>query len=227
MCPRSSFSFYIVTYYIRYLLLGQTVGFNFLFSFQDATINYICENLLEVCTAVTDASEKTRLKFKDEQTFLHAELSEQLLHKLCEKKLLDDLVLTLFNCESTRLKQVRFRDASKLSVKGLKTLRGHRIQDLEAVGLSKATVTDLISCLGEWSLLNLRNFNVANSTFVDSYKFCVVVALAKLRNLQALNVSRTEFNRTSLELVVDLPKLESLNISCTQEQHRHNMKLKH
>ena len=211
---------------IRTVCFVVLLRFNAWFLFQDSTINYICENLLEVCSAVTDSSDETRLKFKDEQTFLHAELSEQLLHKLCEKKLLDDLVMTLFNCESTRLKQVRFRDASKLSVKGLKTLRGHRIQELEAVGLSKATVTDLISCLGEWSLLNLRNFNVANSTFVDSNKFCVVVALAKLRNLQALNVSRTEFNRTSLELVVeDLPKLESLNISCTQEQHRHNIKL--
>ena len=166
---------------------------------------------------MTDAEGETRLLFKDDQTFFHTELSEQLLHKLGQKKLLSDLVLTLFNSESTRLKNVRFRDASKLSVKGLKTLRGHRIQELEAAGLSKATVTDLISCLSEWSLENLRNLNVANSTFVDSNKFCVVVALAKLRNLHALNVSRTEFNRTSLELVVeDLPRLETLNISGTQ-----------
>ena len=130
--------------------------------------------------------------------------------------MMDDLVLTLFCSESMRLRSVRFKDASKLSIKGLKTLKGHKIQELEATGLSKATVTELISCLGEWSLQSLRVLNVSNSTFMDSNKFCVVVALSKLRNLQVLNVSRTEFNKTSLELVVeDLPKLNHINISFT------------
>ena len=52
---------------------------------------------------------------------------------------------------------------------------------------------------------------------MDSNKFCVVVALAKLRNLQALNVSNTAFSKTSLDLVVeDLPLLETLDISQTK-----------
>ena len=136
--------------------------------------------------------------------------------KLCELRKLDDLMLTVFNTDTTRLKQVKLNDASKLSLKGLRTLKGHKILELEAMGLTRATVTDLISCLGEWSLQNLRLLNVSNSTFMDSNKFCVVVALSKLRNLQVLNVARTEFNKTSLELVVeDLPRLESLNISCS------------
>ena len=79
---------------------------------------------------------------------------------------------------------MRLKDASKLTVKGLKTLRGHKIVELEALGLTKATVTDLVSCLGEWSLHNLRLLNVSNSTFMDSQKFCVVVALSKLKSLQ-------------------------------------------
>lgn len=45
----------------------------------------------------------------------------------------------------------------------------------------------------------------------------MVVALSKLRALQILNVSGTEFNRHGLEIVVeDLPLLESLDISCTR-----------
>lgn len=49
------------------------------------------------------------------------------------------------------------------------------------------------------------------------YRYCVVVALSKLRNLQSLNVSCTEFNRHGLEIVAeDLPQLESLDISCTR-----------
>ena len=82
--------------------------------------------------------------------FFHTELSEQLLVRLCEKKKLDDLTLTLFQGDSTRLGHVRLVYASKLSVRGLKTLKGHKIVELEALGLTKATVTDLISCLGEW-----------------------------------------------------------------------------
>ena len=119
--------------------------------------------------------------------------------------------------DSTRLRHVRLSDASRLTVRGLKTLKGHKIVELETLGLTKATVTDLISCLGEWSLHNLRLLNVSNSTFMDSNKFCVVVALAKLRNLQVLNVSNTEFSKTSLDLVVeDLPLLDTLDISQTK-----------
>jgi hypothetical protein len=95
-------------------------------------------------------------------------------------------------------RHVRLKDASKLSVKGLRTLKGHKIIELEALGLTRATVTDLLGCLGEWSLHNLRLLNVTNSTFMGSNKHCVVVALSKLKNLQVLNVANTEFNKTSL-----------------------------
>ncbi len=101
-------------------------------------------------------------------------------------------------------RHVRLKDASRLSVKGLRTLRGHKIIELEALGLSRATVTDLIGCLGEWSLQNLRLLNVTKSTFMDSNKHCVVVALSKLKNLQVLNVANTEFNKTSLVSIVKL-----------------------
>ena len=62
-----------------------------------------------------------------------------------------------------------------------------------------------------------RLLNVSNSTFMDSNKFCVVVALSKLRNLQVLNVSNTEFSKNNLDLVVeDLPLLDTLDISQTK-----------
>ena len=112
-------------------------------------------------------------------------------------------MLTLFDGDTTRLRHVRLSDASKLTVKGLKTLKGHKIVELEALGLTKATVGEMVNCLGEWSLQNLRHLNVANSTFVDSNKFCVIVELSKLKNLQVLNVSNTEFNNASLKQVVD------------------------
>jgi len=72
----------------------------------------------------------------------------------------------------------------------------------------------MVNCLGEWSLHNLRHLNVANSTFLDSNKFCVIVELLKLKNLQVLNVSNTEFNNASLKQVVeDLAFIDHLDLS--------------
>jgi len=54
---------------------------------QEASVDYICENLDKVCTSViTEPGGDPKLKFIDENKFFHTELSEQLLIKLCEKK---------------------------------------------------------------------------------------------------------------------------------------------
>ncbi len=154
---------------------------------------------------------------EDDDPFFHTELSEELLAKLCSKGLITDLVITLFDAERTRLRTVKIPDASKLSTRGLRVLKGHKIVELEVNSLSKATVTDLIGCLNEWTVANLRSLNVARSTFVDTNKHTIVVALSRLQGLANLNVARTEFNKTSLEMVVeDLPLLESLDISETK-----------
>ena len=55
-------------------------------------------------------------------------------------------MLNLFDGETTRLRHVRLRDASRLTVKGLKTLKGHRIVELEvgkahSVSLNTVLVT--------------------------------------------------------------------------------------
>ncbi|XP_048509756.1 protein zyg-11 homolog B-like isoform X2 [Athalia rosae] len=161
-------------------------------------------------------SSTTTLSFKDADAFLPAEISEQLLSSLCERKALSDLTITLFDSKTTRLRHVRLKDASSLSIKGLKVLRQHKVVDLEINGL-KVTVNDLIGCLGDWSLQNLRSLSVAKGSFMDCSRYCVVMALSKLRALQTLNVSGTEFNKHGLEIVVDdLPLLENLDISCTR-----------
>ena len=66
-------------------------------------------------------------------------------------------------------------------------------------------------------LMYFQSLNVSNSTFVDAKKNTIVVSLSKLRNLSSLNVSGTEFNRTSLEMIMeDLPMLENLDVSNTK-----------
>lgn len=112
----------------------------------------------------------TRLSFRDPDTFLPAEISEQLLYSLCERKVLSDLTITLFDAKTTRLRHVKLKNASNLSVKGLKMLREHKVIDLEVKGL-KISINDLIACLGTWSLQNLRSLSVAKGSFMDCSRY--------------------------------------------------------
>lgn len=184
-------------------------------SLHDCCVDFICDNLSVLCDAEVTELGQSRITFKEQDIYFQHHLSESLLEALCEKGKLNDETLTLFDPNVMNLRRVCIRD-SQLSTKGLRTLKQHKILDLEVTGLKSVTINDVIGCLGEWSLTNLRSLNVSNSTFLNSTKFCVVVSLSKLRNLVSLNVSRTEFNKHGLEIIAeDLPKLESLDISGT------------
>lgn len=144
-------------------------------------------------------------------------MSEQLLERLCERRQLNNLNLSLFDDASTRLRHVRISDASQLTPSGLKTLSKHNIVELEVVGLSRATVGQLVDSLNDWTLSNCRFLNVSHCTFVDHRKAAILTSLCRFQQLSNLNVCGTEFNKTSLEMVIqDLPLLDSLDISCTK-----------
>ncbi|RZF46386.1 hypothetical protein LSTR_LSTR007919 [Laodelphax striatellus] len=198
-------------------------------SLQDVCVDFICDHLITLFRDLSEIEYGTqslgkraheygglKLFFKDKDVYFHTKISEHLLTTLCAKGKLTDFEMTLFDVGTTSLRRVVMPDASRLTTKGLRMLKGHKIEDLEACGL-KVTVNDLIGCLGEWTLQNLRSLNVARSTFTEGSKYCVVVALSKLHALQSLDVSDTEFNRHGLEIVVeDLPLLANLNISLTR-----------
>ncbi|EEB12106.1 conserved hypothetical protein [Pediculus humanus corporis] len=190
-------------------------------SLQDICINCIANNIENLCRSVQYCDGITgltsKLVFKNEDVYLHSELSEQLLTALCDKGKLTDLNITLFDSKYTRLKYVILQNANFLTRKGLRILKGHSISSLKATGL-KVTVNDLILCLGDRTLQNLKCLNVSGCSFLelDSTIYCVVVALSKLHCLQYLNVSCTEFNTHGLGIVCeDLPQLEALDISNT------------
>ncbi|XP_033341021.1 protein zyg-11 homolog B [Megalopta genalis] len=218
----------------------------------EVCIDFICDNILNVCVVSTgsvespscnqqtessvnnsntdilantallpktsndaSSSSATRLSFKRPDIFIPAEISELLLSNLCERKALCDETITLFDSKSTRLRCVQLKDASVLSAKGLKVLKQHKVQELVVNGLT-ITINDLISCLGDWSLQNLRSLSIARGSFLDCSRYCLLVTLSKLKALTSLNVSGTNFNQHGLEIVVDdLPLLENINISCT------------
>lgn len=147
---------------------------------------------------------------------MHTKLSEQLLSILGEKGKLNDKTISIFNSRATRLENVVLQNAQTLTSKGLRVLHNHHIIDLEASALN-VTVSDLINSLSEWTVQNLRSFNVSRCTFLDCSKIASMVTLSKLRNLRVLNVSHTEFNLHGLQIVVeDMRLLESLDISETR-----------
>jgi len=142
---------------------------------------------------------------------------------LVEAGTLDDRTLSIFNSQNTKLEHVVLRQnpitstSSLLTRKGLKrTLSQHRIIDLEATQL-KVTISDLINCLSEWTIKNLRSLDVTGGTFVDGSKMAVMVSLSLLRSLRSLSVAHTEFNNHGLEIVAeDLRQLECLDITETR-----------
>ncbi|XP_059470617.1 protein zyg-11 homolog B-like [Neocloeon triangulifer] len=211
---------------------------------QDACIGFICANLEELCFLVPPASELCdnsthhgaspypgpnkccgcskesahRLRFRSGLR-LHSDLASRLLFELCESRKLCDTALTLFDTNVTLLKKIQLRNIKNtyVTAKGLRMLKSHKLTDLEITGLTQATVNDLLGCVGEWTLQNLRSLNVSRGTFLDHSKFCVVVSLAKLKGLRSLDVSYTEFNKHGLEVVTnDLPNIEALDISATR-----------
>ena len=94
-------------------------------------------------------------------TFLHY-LSTYLLFYFLGFSFIINLIYVICNID----RHVQLRNARDLTTRGLRVLKGHKISDLEATGM-KITVNDLIGCLGEWTLQNLRSLNVTGSTFMD------------------------------------------------------------
>lgn len=185
-------------------------------SLQNICVSYISRNVSSVFDEIQDEEGNIiKYSFKGSCVSFPSILSEQLFSALDEHTMTDQL-LSIFDPSITRLQRVYIRDASNVSTKGLRILRTHKITELAVIGLSSITVNDLIGCLGDWTLENLRVLNVSFSTFLSSERVRVVIALSKLRNLKCLDVSFTEFNSQALEIVAeDLPSLESLNISNT------------
>lgn len=149
---------------------------------------------------------------------LISNISEALLTSLSEEgRISDNILMTIFHPDNCRLESVKIPDASHLTKRGLRVLRGHKIRQLEVISLQKATINELIGCLGDYSLQNIIHLSVSHSIFTSSARFCVVVGLAKLRNLKHLNVSHTDINHHGLEIIVeDLPNLISMDISATK-----------
>lgn len=70
--------------------------------------------------------------------------------------------------------------------------------------------------LGSWSQAHIRNLNLTKCSFIDTSRYSFMVNLTYLTNLRSLNVSYTELNQQSLQMICeDLKHLERLDLSGT------------
>lgn len=147
-------------------------------------------------------------------------ICEEILQIFQRKYRISDRVLNLkiFQGNINQLSTIKLHDASGLSVCGLKFLKHHNIRRLQLAHLpAKCTVNELVDCLSDWSKENMEVFSVRYCSFSKFNKACLILSLTALTNVHTLDVSNTDFNNHGLEIITeDMPKLKSLNISCTK-----------
>ncbi|CAH0387590.1 unnamed protein product [Bemisia tabaci] len=155
------------------------------------------------------------LHWRDEDVSLPKEVSEVLLRNLSTRGRINDTTITIFDPRSTALRNVCVADGSKLSKKGLEFLRNHKVESLEISKLKLKAFSDLLECLGEWSIENLKSLNVSGGEF-QFMPNCIDILL-ELDNLRIVNVSNTRLCSYSLDFFTRyLQHLEVLNISSTE-----------
>lgn len=57
-------------------------------------------------------------------------------------------------------------NTKKLTTRGLRTLKKHKIKELKVYGLD-CTVNDLVGSLGEWTTQNIESISVSHSSFIS------------------------------------------------------------
>jgi len=151
------------------------------------------------------------------RTFIHSAVADLLISQMSTCRTLCNETVKLFQSSTTCLRHVVIR-RSPVTAAGLRVLRAHKLVSLavEPDDPKQLTVTDIIRCLNEWTVANLRSLSVTGVTFGQVGAPPVIVSLCALRNLRSLDVSRTDFNDSMLKIIVDdLPLLESIDISST------------
>ncbi|CAH1132300.1 unnamed protein product [Ceutorhynchus assimilis] len=201
-------------------------------SLEEACLNVVCDNILtyiepqiqtkdgwttniEGSDCYDDERSDKRYKFRDPDIFLINKVSEKLMKKMMQKKLLCDATLNIFSEQNTKLQSVKIKNC-KVTKCGLEILRQHKIIDLEIANLRNVSIEDVLDCLNDWSLQNLRTVNFSHCPCTDMFRFKFLAKLASLKRLRTLNLSFTELNQATFKLICEnLLTLEKLDISGT------------
>ncbi|XP_045466414.1 protein zyg-11 homolog B-like [Harmonia axyridis] len=153
--------------------------------------------------------------FKDPNIFLIQPISEKLMNRLLEKKILSNSTLYLFTGRNTTLRTVKIKDI-RVNKGGMMFLKSHKITDLECTSMKTISIVDIIDCLSSWSIQNLSSANFAKCHFMDSSNFCYMVKILSFNKLRSLGLAYTELNQFCFNMIcTDLKFLERLDVSGT------------
>ncbi|XP_060534393.1 protein zyg-11 homolog B-like [Cylas formicarius] len=201
-------------------------------SLEECCLDVICENILtyiepqiqtkdgwtstiEGSDCYDDERSDKRYKFRDPDIYLINKVSERLMNRMMEKRILCDATLNIFSERNTKLRSVKIKNC-KVTKCGLQMLKQHKITDLEVVNLKNVSIGDILDCLNEWTVQNLMNANFSKCTFIDICRYSFMVRISNLKALKSLNLSYTEFNQAMYKIICeDLKNLEKLDISGT------------
>jgi len=195
-------------------------------SLQNLCVSYIASKIVPQCASnevdccpedTSDSAVLQKSFGSSAGAFVHSNVADLLLSRMSSCRTLCDQTIELFQSCSACLRHVVIR-RSQVTAAGLRVLKSHRLISLvvEPDYPKQFTVTDIICCLNEWTVANLRSLSVAGVNFGHTGGLQVIVSLCALRNLHSLDVCRTDLTNNMLKIIVDdLPLLESLDISST------------
>ncbi|KAM9323004.1 protein zyg-11 homolog [Pholidichthys leucotaenia] len=183
----------------------------------DLCLAQVCRSLTRLCSRRADGS----------MTLIRAllfpqEIADRLLENMTAKGILNDATVGIFrNCRDLRLRRASIR-ASPVSAESFRlALCPHRLQEMDASWVSSGlTGADVISglasnpeCRSSLQRLSLSGLRLDWGSLED--RGGVRVGFSSLQGLRTLNLAHMDLQDAALEDVCALPRLETLDISCT------------
>ncbi|XP_062285431.1 protein zyg-11 homolog isoform X2 [Scomber scombrus] len=183
----------------------------------DLCLTQVCRSLDALCSKRADGS----LCLSWAPLFPQ-EMADQLLQKMATKGILNDMTVGIFrNCKELRLRRATIRRCPVSAEAFRLALCPHRLQELDASWVSgDLTGANMVSglasnleCRSSLQKLSLNGLHLDCQSLSEEEG--VRVGFSSLRGLRTLNLANTDLTDAVLEDICTLPRLESLDISCT------------
>ncbi|XP_054452174.1 protein zyg-11 homolog [Anoplopoma fimbria] len=183
----------------------------------DLCLDQVCRSLNTLCSRRADGS-----MCLSWAPLFPQEMADQLLLKMAAKGILNDTTVGIFqNCKELRLRRASIRCCPVSAEAFRLALCPHRLQELDASGvLGGLTGASIVSglasnpeCRSSLQRLSLAGLHVDWESLVEDGG--TRVGFSSLRGLRMLNLANTDLTDAVFEDICTLPKLESLDISCS------------
>ncbi|XP_031710276.1 protein zyg-11 homolog isoform X2 [Anarrhichthys ocellatus] len=183
----------------------------------DLCLAQVCRSLDALCSRRADGS-----MCLSWAPIFPQEMADQLLLKMAAKGILNDTTVGIFqNCKALRLHRASIRCCPVSAEAFRLALCPHRLQELDASwvpgGLTGANIISGLAsnpeCRSSLQRLSLTGLHVDLESLVEDGG--TRVGFSSLQGLRTLNLANTDLTDAVLEDICTLPRLESLDISCS------------